>query len=433
MKKTITKIEATIKELPRRKRVAAYARVSRGTEHMLHSLAAQVKHYTKYIKANNEWDFAGIYADADETGTKDDRPEFQRLLADCRAGNIDLVLVKTISRFARNTVTLLATVRELADLGIEVYFEEQNIYSLSSDGELMLSILASYAQEESRSVSENVKWRMRNDMKNGKAKPRKAYGFNISESKLVIVPKEAEIVCLIYDLFFSGLGATAIANKLNDEGIPSPTGKRWTACVTYRILTNPKMCGDTLHQRNFSTDHISKRRVKNRGELPMFLIEDTHEGIVSKETFAAVKAELDRRAAVGGLRETVGLPFRKKIYCEACGRRHFRKPNVCSAEKYHEWMCLGRDKRTVKGKTPCRAHILRERTLMAASAKVLGLEEFDGEIFAKNVERIISHTDLRLTFVFHDGAEIVVAYEKRKRWKDVKIIAKTTKSNDNPC
>ena len=164
-KRSYEKWKRESRRLPLRKRVAAYARVSSGKDAMLHSLSAQVSYYSEHIQSHPEWEYAGVYVDEALTGTKDDRDGFQRLLADCRAGKIDMVLTKSISRFARNTVTLLETVRELKTLGVDVYFEEQNIHSLSGDGELMLTILASYAQEESRSVSENCKWRIRNQFR----------------------------------------------------------------------------------------------------------------------------------------------------------------------------------------------------------------------------------------------------------------------------
>ena len=199
MERAVTVIESTVKIPLTKKRVAAYARVSRGTDFMLHSLAAQVSYYSEMIQRNLDWEYAGVFADFDETGTKDNRPEFQKLLAECRAGRVDAVITKSISRLARNTVTLLETVRELKDLGIDVFFEEQNIHTLSGEGELMLTILASYAQEESRSVSENIKWRKRNDMKAGRTKPVKIYGFDTVDGKLVVNREQAEIVRRIYD------------------------------------------------------------------------------------------------------------------------------------------------------------------------------------------------------------------------------------------
>ena len=168
MERIVTQTRFAKTELPRAKRVAAYARVSSGKDAMLHSLSAQVSYYSKLIQNHGGWEYAGVYADEALTGTKDNRENFQRLLADCRNGKVDMILTKSVSRFARNTLTLLETIRELKNLGVDVYFEEQNIHSATSDGELMLTIIASYAQEESLSASENQKWRVRQQFQNGK-------------------------------------------------------------------------------------------------------------------------------------------------------------------------------------------------------------------------------------------------------------------------
>jgi DNA invertase Pin-like site-specific DNA recombinase len=365
MARIVKKIEA-VTPLQKRSKVAAYCRVSLGTEHMLHSLAAQVSHYSKYIQSNSEWEYSGVYADEAETGTKDDRPEFLRLIADCRAGRIDKILTKSISRFARNTVTLLETVRELKALGIDIFFEEQNIHTLSTEGELMLTILAGYAQEESRSVSENIKWRKRNDMKRGKTKPAAVYGYDKVDGKLVINPEQAKVVQLMFSLYLGGLGQAAIANKLTELGITTASGKNWLSSTVRNILTNPKMCGNLLHQRRFVTDHISKKQVKNQGELPMFFIEDTHEGIVSQETFDAVQAEFKRRHAIGTVSVSDGQVFRKLIYCEMCGRRFCHTSNGKGENKYRAWICGGYDKRTGIN---CTAKTIPEPTLFPAVIK----------------------------------------------------------------
>ena len=201
MERIVTRVKMMPK-LPKLKRVAAYARVSSGKDAMLHSLSAQVSYYSTLIQSHNGWEYAGVYADEALTGTKESRENFQRLLTDCRSGKIDMVITKSISRFARNTVTLLTTVRELKALGVDVYFEEQNIHSADADGELMLSILASYAQEESLSASENQKWRVRQNFEQGK--PWRGYmmGYRYDGERYVVVPEEAEVVRSIYaDLF----------------------------------------------------------------------------------------------------------------------------------------------------------------------------------------------------------------------------------------
>ena len=226
MGRKITKLES-VERLPTRKRVAAYARVSCGKDEMLHSLAAQVSAYSTLIHSRADWEYVGVYADEAETGTKDSRPEFQRLIADCRAGLIDMVITKSVSRFARNTVMLLETVRELKELGVYVYFDEQKIYTDSSDGELMLTILASYAQEESRSASENQKWKIRKAYNEGKpSNYMSIYGYDHSDGKLTIVPEEAEVVRMIFNDYLSGLGINTITKKLIRLKILEDTLKR---------------------------------------------------------------------------------------------------------------------------------------------------------------------------------------------------------------
>ena len=191
MQRKITRVEQSLPALPVLKRVAAYARVSTAKDAMLHSLSAQVSYYSSLIQQNPEWLFSGVYCDEGLTGTKDARPGFQQMLDDCRAGKIDMVITKSISRFARNTLILLDTVRELKSLNVDVYFEEQNIHSISGDGELMLTILASFAQEESRSVSENCKWRIRERYKQGElVSLRYLYGYRINKDGISVATDE---------------------------------------------------------------------------------------------------------------------------------------------------------------------------------------------------------------------------------------------------
>ena len=212
----VSKIEPISPSLPTRKKVAAYARVSMETERLNHSLSAQVSYYSNLIQSNPEWEYAGVYADNAVTGTKSSsREEFQRMLEDCEAGEIDIILTKSISRFARNTVDLLETVRHLKELGIEVRFEKEHINSLSGDGEVMLTLLASFAQEEVRSLSENVKWGTRKRFEQGIPNGRfLIYGYRWEGDHLVVEPEEAKIVRLIYDNFLKGLSAEATEKQL---------------------------------------------------------------------------------------------------------------------------------------------------------------------------------------------------------------------------
>ena len=341
MNRKITKIEA-IRELPTKQRVAAYARVSCAKDEMLHSLAAQVSHYSGHIQYQSDWEYAGVYADEARTGTKDNRPEFQRLITDCRHGKIDLVLTKSISRFARNTVILLETIRELKDIGVGVYFEEQNINTLSAEGELMLTILASYAQEESRSASENIKWRIRNDFKKGKASSTAIMGYVLVNGTFIIIPQEAEIVKRIFDDFLGRMGKLAIMKKLISMDIPTKCGGDWNEKTIDKMLRNEKYMGDMLLQKSFRSDHINKKKIINRGELPMYHIVDSHEPIIDRKTFQLVQAELEKRAALHHpTRETPETyPFTGKIVCGHCGKNYRRK--IANAGTPYErivWIC----------------------------------------------------------------------------------------------
>ena len=285
MKKTIIDIAPAKQDSLRRKRVAAYCRVSCGKDTMLHSLHAQIDYYHKLITMNPEWKFAGVYADEAKTGTKESREQFQALLAECRAGNIEMVITKSISRFARNTVTLLNTVRELKDLGVDVYFEEQNIRTLDAEGEILLTLLASFAQEESLSVSENCKWRIRNGFAEGRAHSCTMLGYRLVDGEITLVEDEAETAKYIFDLYLAGNGLQKIANTLNEEGRWSINGNIWRSGTIRRVLTNEKYCGDLLLQKCYRENHITKKTLPNKGELTQFFIEDDHPAVVSRQSF----------------------------------------------------------------------------------------------------------------------------------------------------
>jgi hypothetical protein len=310
------------------------------------------------------------------------------LVADCRAGSVDIVLTKSISRFARNTVTLLETVREFKTLGIDVFFEEQNIHSLSCEGELMLTILAGYAQEESRSCSENVKWRIRKDFEQGKPTTGKLLGYRLVDGVLQIVPDEAETVKQIFTDYLSGKGILAIQKKLRAQGVAlSKNG----ICG---ILRQEKHMGDLLLQKTLITDHISKKQVRNTGQLPQFYVEDAHEAIVSKEVFEAVQAEIARRAARHGPKI-----FPKKQYdltglirCGKCGASYRRK-HAAAGSKYEKivWICATFN---TLGKADCDSQQIPEDILLAKIAEVGGLAQ---------IAEILVPEHNRLAFILKDG------------------------------
>ena len=420
MGRKITKLPQPA-QLQTRLRVAAYARVSCGKDEMLHSLAAQISFYSNLIQSNPEWEYVGVYADEAETGTKGSRPEFQRLITDCRADRIDLVITKAISRFARNTVTLLETVRELKDLGVGVYFEEQNLHSLSGDGELMLTILASYAQEESRSVSENCKWRIRKNFKEGKpANNIRIYGYEYKAGKLTVIPQEAAVVRMIFADYLSGLGKNAIMKKLVSLGIPTKCGGRWSESTVGSILINEKFIGDMCLQKGFIIDHITKQHKPNNGELAKYYVENNHEAIIDKETFEAVRAELARRAEKAKhLRERTFSEFSGLITCGRCGAK-FRKKINAGGTKYVKawWACATY---TYRGKCECNATRIPEDTLKEKCAEALGLAEYDPATFTAKVAAIMLPADGVLVFTFKDGTEKTIHWENRSRhesWTD---------------
>ncbi|MGI6169234.1 MAG: recombinase family protein [Christensenellales bacterium] len=420
MGRKITKLPRTA-QLPTHLRVAAYARVSSGKDEMLHSLAAQVSYYSNLIQGKPEWEYVGVYADEAETGTKDSRPEFRRLIADCRAGRIDLVLTKSISRFARNTVTLLETVRELKDLDVGVFFEEQNLHSLSGDGELMLTILASYAQEESRSASENQKWRIRKDFKEGRPSNNiRIYGFDYKDFKLTIIPEEADVVRMIFDDYLSGLGKNAIMKKLIRLEIPTKCGGRWSESTVGSILKNEKYIGDTCLQKGFIIDHLTKQWKSNDGELPKYYVEGSHEAIIDRETFEAVQTEMAQRAAKANHpRKLTFSEFSGLITCERCGAK-FRKKVNGTGTKYAKvvWACATY---TYRGKHECAAKRIPEDILKEKCAEVLGLVEYDPAEFTAKVTAITIPDDGVLVFTFKDGSEQALNWENRSRresWSD---------------
>lgn len=430
MNRKITKLELAPQVLTRQ-RTAAYARVSCGKDEMLRSLAAQVSFYSDLIQRKTEWEYAGVYADQAETGTKDSRPEFRRLIDDCRAGKINFIITKSISRFARNTVDLLQTVRELKALGVGVFFEEQNLNSLSGDGELMLTILAAYAQEESRSVSENCKWRIRKDFKEGKAAGyTRIYGFNYKAGKLTVIPEEAEVVRMIFADYLGGMGRNAIMKKLTALEIPTKCGGRWSGSTVSSILSNEKMAGDMCLQKTLVTDHLTKRWRRNRGESDQYYIEGAHEPIVSAETFKAVQAEIARRAAKAKpSRKQTLSEFAGIIRCGRCGA-NFRKKVNASGTKYAKttWACTTY---TNRGKDECPAKQIREDILKAKCAEALGLAEYDSAGFKARVAAITVPDDGVLVFTFMDGGDRTLAWvnpSRRESWTvDMKAAAREKK------
>lgn len=412
MTRIVKQVRFPVPKFKKQINTAAYARVSSGKDAMLHSLSAQVSYYSELIQKNPEWRFCGVYADEAMTGTKDNRENFQKMLAECRAGNLNLIITKSISRFARNTVTLLETVRELKDLGVDVYFEEQNIHSLSSDGELMLSILASYAQEESLSASENQKWRIRRDFEQGKVSSLQMLGYKRNhDGVLEIIPDEAEIVRLIFNSYLSGMGKLAVANMLNEQGIPTKFGNEWTADSIRRILTNEKYCGELMLQKFYSENHLTKRKMVNTGEIKKFYVEEAHPPIIEKTVFLAVQNLLKKHQELFSSEKTntAVYPFTGKIQCGCCGKNYRRKTTTTGIV----WICATYN---TKGKKYCpTAKQIPENTLISECCEVLEISEFDEDIFKNHIEKILVTAPNELTFIFHNGHKIKTIWKDRSR------------------
>ena len=374
--KNITSL--TPKSRKSKRRVAAYARVSTDSEEQLTSYEAQVDYYTRYIQNREDWEFIDIYTDEgiSATNTKH-RDGFNRMIADALSGMIDLIITKSVSRFARNTVDSLTTVRKLKEKGVEVYFQKENIFTLDSKGELLITIMSSLAQEESRSISENVTWGQRKRFADGKIMlPYHSFlGYRKGKDGLPeIVPEEAEIIKEIYKLFMHGQTTSEIAKHLMKKGTPTPAGKKkWYPSTVNSILTNEKYKGSALLQKTFTVDFLTKKKKINEGEVPQYYVENSHPAIIPPEEFDLVQAEIIRRKEIG--RSYSGnSPFASKIICSDCGS-YFGSKVWHSNTKYRRtiWQC------NHKFKNGCETPHLYEDKIkekfLAACQKVLADKE----------------------------------------------------------
>ena len=408
--KKISRIEPVLPVLAGRKKVAAYARVSRDTERLMNSVSAQVSYYSALIQNNPEWEYAGVYADCGISGTGTARRgEFLRMLADCEAGRINIILTKSISRFARNTVDLLETVRHLKSLGIEVRFEKEHINSLSEDGELMLSLLASFAQEESRSISENVKWGVRKRFQSGEIgtanKHILGYRYDEEKQKYTIIPEEAETVRRIFAMYLEGRSLREIAGELNAAGLSTVKGCKFSEGSLNVMIRNEAYAGDIRRQKCYMADPITKTKVKNCGELPQYYMADCHEAIIDRETYAKVQAEMERRAGL----VNPAYPFTGKMKCGICGNCFTRKKGTVRGKTYVHWICRSKKETGMS----CTSVNFSEEELERISAQTLGMDEFDGAVFEKAVRGITVMENGDLEFHLTGG--------ETKVWKNLHL------------
>lgn len=417
------KIISKEKQLPKVVRVAAYARVSSDKDAMLHSLSSQVSYFSKMIQSNDSWKYVGVYSDEGITGTKSSRQGFTRMILDAKAGKIDIIVTKSLSRFARNTVDCLKTIREMKAINVDIFFEEQNIHTLSSNGEFLISLLAGYAQEESRQCSENTLWRVRKNFKEGKPYGGSSMlGYKLEKGKFTVVPEEAEVVRRIFDLYLAGNGFCKICRMLTDEGIKSYTGKAWNKSTVGEVISNVTYTGNLHLQKTYTENHMTKKTMKNKGEKPMYVVKGNHEAIISQEEFDRAQA-LRKAKAVRkrGVRSGAAYPFTGLIRCGECGRLFKHK-----VTKYYEsWCCSQYDE---LGKAYCASKKIRDDVLRKVCAEAFEIDSFDEALFKERVSSIDAFNGNRLVFHFKDGTAKEVLWQSPSRkdsWTDeMKLKAK---------
>lgn len=338
-------------------RVAAYCRVSTDDEEQKTSYEAQIGYYTEKINSNPEWQMAGIFADEGISGTQaQKRPEFLKMIRLCRQRKIDVILTKSLSRFARNTVDSLGYIRELRALGIAVISEKENINTLTAESEMLITIMSCFAQAESESISKNVSWGVRQSFKNGNVPMQYArlLGYRKGhDGNAEIIPEEAEVVKEIYRCYLDGMSMNLIADRLNEKGLTTKGGSSpYRKMVVQRILTNEKYTGDALLQKTYVTDCITKKMRKNNGELPMYLVKNHHEPIISRSDFNRVQEEMERRSAkrtiadkltkTGQGKYSAKYALSELLICGECGEHYRRVTWTAKGFKEVKWRCVSR-------------------------------------------------------------------------------------------
>jgi len=379
----ITKVEGARTQTPLeiinpgKRKVAAYARVSTSSEEQLTSYEAQVDYFTKLIKANPAWEFVGIYTDEGISATSmKKRDGFNKMVSDALGGRVELIITKSISRFARNTVDCLTTIRKLKEYNVEVYFEKENIYTLDSKGEMLITILSSFAQQESLSLSSNVTWGIRKRFSDGKVSlPYKQFlGYEKGEDNLPkIVESEAKIIREIYRLFLEGWSCNSIAKHLTVQGIKTPGGKdQWHSTTVKSILINEKYHGNAILQKRYTVDYLTKKTKENEGEVPKYFVENSHPAIVTAEQYLLAQEELKRRKETPGLITTSNC-FSGRIICGECGSQ-FGPKIWHSNSKYKRvvWQCNHKFQGEHKCRTP---HLYEEDIKKAFESVVLEILE----------------------------------------------------------
>lgn len=400
---------------PKLVKVAAYARVSTSTCRQLSSISAQVSYYSRLIQSTPGWDYAGVFIDEGTTGTKiRGRQGLADLMALAHGGGVDIVLCKSISRLARNTVDLLQIVRDLKNLNVSIRFERENIDTSTNDGELLLTLLASFAQEESASLSANVKWAIRNRYKDGGTNSFFIYGYVWTQGKFVINHDEAQIVQRLFSNYLAGISPEKTANQLNSEGLRSRGGGVFHGSVLRRMLENERYKGCQLLQKTFNKTIRSTSRTPNDGVLTKYWVEQALPVIIEPALFDKVQQEIARRRQIGPAATpslNTGV-FTGRIRCGTCGRNYQRKTRrYASGNYYHYWRCWS----ACKGQgNPCGGHNLRETMLQSICATTLNLEEFDEHAVENHIVIIEAFPD-HLMIHLRDARSIKIALDKQGR------------------
>ena len=445
--RTVTVIPARIRTLPgiptlavQKKRVAAYARVSTNSEEQLTSYEAQVKHYTEYIQSKeytDHWQFVSVYTDKGITGTSTaKRDGFNRMIQDALAGKIDLIITKSVSRFARNTVDTLTTIRKLKEHGVEVYFEEQNIYTMDGKGEVLLTIMSSIAQEESRNISENVTWGMRKRFADGKVSlPYKQFmGYRRGKNGTTeVVKAEAQIIRPIFHRFLEGATPAIIARELNAVDIPCPSRKgllgeneieaakarkktaRWSPSTIESILTNEKYKGDAILQKTYCTDYIRKTFVVNDGsEIPKYYAQNSHPAIVSAEVFDLTQMELEWRRSLKGSYSGKNC-FASRIVCGDCGAFYGSKV-WHSTDEYRRtiWRCNNKYEGDKKCSTPHVTQEELEKAFVSVMQKVITEKDAIFAVCREVLDEVLDTSELDREAAQAQDKMMVVAMRVRK-------------------
>lgn len=409
-------------------KVAAYARVSTEKDNQTNSLIAQKEHYTKLIKDNEEWEFAGLFADEGISGTSfKKRVAFQEMIEKAKSGEVEYIITKSISRFARNTVDTLTTIRMLKSIGVGVWFEKEGLDTLDAKGEFVITLMSSLAQEESRSISENCTWGVRKQFAKGVARMpfSSVMGFKRGlNGEFLVDEKEAKVVRAMFAMAVIGMTQAEIKKKLNDLGITTAYGNKWNTTSTIKdMLTNEKYIGDALLQKTYTADFLTKQKKKNEGELPQYYIEGHHEAIISKEVFDYVGKKLQNQTI-----RMASVPLSGKIFCGVCGQRFGPRPWHAYKDGHQKatvWQCRKRTACETPHIYDDHLRLLLNEIIRQVFRESINLVEQLSDILETNltpyledfhcvaradvsmiVERIIVKKDRELDFTFVDGSEL---------------------------